>query len=168
MDDPFFCACFCLSLKHSIPFCTMVDLQLSFYRPLCYKSRVHCPLLHDLRTKSAIPTGVHSYFVVSSFKCEGNNGCHDLIPNPCMLCSCKRLLVVLLGAHHSGQTRSTTSWSVQDSLCYALCTWSWRRTAVTLSVQTAKLVNRYKSATSYPLSDHGILDSQINITMLEY
>jgi hypothetical protein len=26
--------------------------------------------------------GVHSYFVVSSFKCEGKNRCHDLIPNP--------------------------------------------------------------------------------------
>ena len=36
----------------------MHDLQLSFYCPLC------C-------TTSAILAGAHSYFVISSFKCEG-------------------------------------------------------------------------------------------------
>ena len=55
--------------------------QLSFYRPLCYNSRAHCPLLQFLCTTSAILAGAHSYFVVSSFKCEGKNSYHDLIPN---------------------------------------------------------------------------------------
>ena len=45
-------------LDESYPFCMMLDLQLSFYYPL----------LHCLHTKSAILAGVHSYFVVSSFK----------------------------------------------------------------------------------------------------
>ena len=58
-------------------FCTTLDLQLSFYRLLCYNSRAHCPLLQCLRTTSAIQAGAHSCFVVSSFKCEGNNSCHD-------------------------------------------------------------------------------------------
>ena len=58
-----------------------LDLQLSFYRPLCY-NRAHCPLLLCLRTTSAILSGAYSYFVVLSFKCEGTNSCHDLIPNP--------------------------------------------------------------------------------------
>ena len=65
-----------------IPFCTTLDLQLSFYPLLCYNSRAHCPLLQCLRTTSAILAGARSYFVVSSFKCEGKNSCHDLIPNP--------------------------------------------------------------------------------------
>ena len=26
-------------------FCTTLDFQLSLYRPLCYNSRTHCPLL---------------------------------------------------------------------------------------------------------------------------
>ena len=62
----------------------MLDLQLSFYRPLCY-NRAHCPLLQCLNTISAILAGAHSYFVVSSFKCEGKNSCYDLIPNPCII-----------------------------------------------------------------------------------
>ena len=37
-----------------IPFCTTLDLQLTFYRPLCYNSRAHCPLLQCLRATSAI------------------------------------------------------------------------------------------------------------------
>ena len=57
-------------------------LQLSFYHPLCYNSRANCPLLQCLCTKSGILAGTHSYFVVSSFKCEGKNSCQDLIPNP--------------------------------------------------------------------------------------
>ena len=64
----------------SIPFCMTVDLQPNFYGHLCYNSRVHSPLLQPLRTTSAILAGAH-YFAVS-FKCEGKNSCHDLIPNP--------------------------------------------------------------------------------------
>ena len=56
-------------------------LKLTFYRPLCYNSRTHCSLLQCLRTSSAILAGAHSYFVLSSFKWEGKNRCHDFIPN---------------------------------------------------------------------------------------
>ena len=63
----------------SIPFCTTLDLQLSFYRSLCYKRTAHCPLLKCLHTTSAILAGPHSYLVVSSFKCEWKNSCYDLI-----------------------------------------------------------------------------------------
>ena len=66
----------------SHPFCTTLDLQLSFYRPLCYNSRAYCTLMQNLCTTSAILAGAHSYFVVSSFKCEGENSCHGLIPKP--------------------------------------------------------------------------------------
>ena len=66
----------------SHPFFMMLDLQLSFYCTLYYNSRVHCPLLQCLCTTSAILAGAHSYFVVSSFKCEGKNSYHDLNPNP--------------------------------------------------------------------------------------
>jgi hypothetical protein len=59
-----------------------LDLQLSFYRPLCYYSRALCPLLQCLRTTSAILASAHSYFVVSSFKCVEKISCHGLIPNP--------------------------------------------------------------------------------------
>ena len=59
----------------------MRDLEVSFCRPLCYESIAHCPLLQYLRTTSAIVTGAHSYFAVSSLKCEGKNSCHDLIRN---------------------------------------------------------------------------------------
>ena len=65
----------------SMPFSMMLDLQL-FYRSLCYNSRSHYSLLQCLRTACAILAGTHSSFVVSSFKCEGKNSCHDLIPNP--------------------------------------------------------------------------------------
>ena len=58
------------------------DLQLSFYHPLCYNSRAQCPLLQCLHTTSARLAGAHSYFVISSFKCEGKICCHDLIPRP--------------------------------------------------------------------------------------
>ena len=34
-------------------------------------SRAHCPLLQFLHTTNAIIADAHSYFVVSSFKCEG-------------------------------------------------------------------------------------------------
>ena len=57
----------------SHPFCTTIDLQLSLYRPLCYNSRAHCSLLQCLRITSAILASTHSYFVISSFKCEGKN-----------------------------------------------------------------------------------------------
>ena len=63
----------------SHPFCTTLDLQLSFYCPLCYNIRAHYPLLQYLRTTSAILPGAYSYFAVSSFKCDGKNSCHDLI-----------------------------------------------------------------------------------------
>ena len=47
-------------------------LTTKFILPfVCYNSRAHCPLLQCLRTTSAILAGTHSYFVVSSFKCEG-------------------------------------------------------------------------------------------------
>ena len=61
------------------PFFRTLELQLSFYRSLCYNSRSHCPLLQCLLIKSAIQAGAHSYFVIS-FKCEGKKCCHDLIP----------------------------------------------------------------------------------------
>ena len=63
----------------SHPFYTTLDLQLSFYRPMCYKIRPHCPLLQCPRTTSAILAGAHSYFI-SSFKYEEKNSCHGLIP----------------------------------------------------------------------------------------
>ena len=66
----------------SRPFCTTLNLQLSFYLALWYNSRAHRPLLQCQRTKSIILAGAHSYFVVSSFKFEGKNSCHDLIHNP--------------------------------------------------------------------------------------
>ena len=47
-----------------------------------FNSIAHCPLLQCLRTTSVILAGVHSYFVVSSFKFEGKNSCHGLIPKP--------------------------------------------------------------------------------------
>ena len=34
-------------LVESHPFCTTLHLQLSFYRPLCYNCRAHCPLLQS-------------------------------------------------------------------------------------------------------------------------
>ena len=37
-----------------IPLYMMLDLQLSFYRLVCYKSRAHCSLLQCLHTTSAI------------------------------------------------------------------------------------------------------------------
>jgi hypothetical protein len=70
-----------LTSHESHPFCRTLVLQLSFYCHLCYNSRAHYPLLQFLRTTSAILAGAHSYFVVS-FKCEGENSCYDLIPNP--------------------------------------------------------------------------------------
>ena len=65
--------------------CTTLDLQLSLYCPLCYNSIDHCPLLQCLHTTSAILAGANSYFVVSLFKCEGKNSCHDLISKPCII-----------------------------------------------------------------------------------
>ena len=65
----------------SNPFCMTLDLQLSFYRSLCYNSRPYCPLLQCLRTTSTILAGAHFNFVISTFKCEWKNSCHDLIPN---------------------------------------------------------------------------------------
>jgi hypothetical protein len=59
------------TMHKSHPFCTTLDLQLSFYRPLCYNNRAPRPPLQCLRTTSAIVASVHSYFVVSLFKCEG-------------------------------------------------------------------------------------------------
>ena len=58
-------------LVESNPFFMALDLQLSFYCPLCYNSRAHCPLLQCLCTRSAILADAHTYFVVSSFKREG-------------------------------------------------------------------------------------------------
>ena len=49
-------------------------LRTEFLSLLCCNSRAHCHLLQCLR--------LLCYFVVSSLKCEGKNGCHDLIPNP--------------------------------------------------------------------------------------
>ena len=56
----------------SIPFCTTVDLQLSFYRPLGYNSRAHCLLLQCRLTTSAILVGARSNCVMSAFKYEGS------------------------------------------------------------------------------------------------
>ena len=50
----------------------------SFHRPCVKISR--CLLLHCLRTICVILAGLHSYFVVPSFKCEGKNSCCVLIP----------------------------------------------------------------------------------------
>ena len=60
-------------LVKSHPFGTTLDLQLSFYHLLCYNSRAHCPLLQCLCTTSVILAGKRSYFVVSSFRCDGKN-----------------------------------------------------------------------------------------------
>ena len=38
---------------------------------LCLEDRTNCVILQCLCTTSAILAGAHSYFVVSSFKCEG-------------------------------------------------------------------------------------------------
>ena len=57
-------------LVKSHAFCTTIDLQLNFYHPLCYNSRAQCLLLQCLHTTSALLAGAHSYFMVSSFKCE--------------------------------------------------------------------------------------------------
>jgi hypothetical protein len=54
-------------------------LRTEFYRPMCYNSWAHCSLLQCLHA-SVILADVHSYFVASSFKWEGKNSCHDLIP----------------------------------------------------------------------------------------
>ena len=58
---------------------TKLDLHLNFYHPLCYNSTA---IEMSIVGISAILAGAHSYLVVSSFKCEGNNSCDDLIPNP--------------------------------------------------------------------------------------
>ena len=84
-------------LVESHPFCTTLDLQLSFYRPMCNNSRLHCPLLQCLRTTSAILAGAHSYFVVSSLNVKGNSF-HDLIPNPLLQCL-RTTSAILAGAH---------------------------------------------------------------------
>ena len=55
---------------------------MSFYRPLYYNSRAHCPLQQCLRTTSATLAGPHSYVVISLFKREQKSSCHDLIPEP--------------------------------------------------------------------------------------
>ena len=68
-------------LIESHPFCTTLNLQLSFCHPLCYNSRAHCPLLQCIHT-SAILAGAYSYFLVPTFKCEGKNSCHCLITYP--------------------------------------------------------------------------------------
>ena len=60
--------------------CASIDLAKCC--PLGYNSRGHCLLLQYLHTTSTILAGAQFYFVVSSFKCEGKNSCHDLIPNP--------------------------------------------------------------------------------------
>ena len=69
-------------LVKSHPFCMTLDLQLSFYRLLCYNSIAQCHLLQCLRTTSAVLADAHSYFVISPFKCEGKNSRRDLILNP--------------------------------------------------------------------------------------
>ena len=53
-------------LVESHTFCTTLDLQLSFYGPLCYNCRAHCLLLQCLRTMNVILAGAHYYFMVSS------------------------------------------------------------------------------------------------------
>ena len=57
-------------------------IKLSFYWLLSYDSRAHCSLLQFLRSTTAILAGAYSYFVLSSFKFEGKNSYHDLIPSP--------------------------------------------------------------------------------------
>ena len=61
----------------------MLDLQLSFYRPL-YTSGAHCPLLQFLRYTRFILAGAQTYFVVPLFKWERKISFHDLVPNPRM------------------------------------------------------------------------------------
>ena len=93
----------------------MFDLQLSFYQPLCYNSRAHYPLLQSLGTISAILTGEHSYFAVSTFKCGGKNSCHDLLSNPhiyqcvVLIINCKLIMkksreVMILSSESSEKT----------------------------------------------------------------
>jgi hypothetical protein len=47
-----------------------------------------------ITTTSAILDGAHSFLVVSSFKCEGNICCHNLIPNPYMLTTHRGMLLM--------------------------------------------------------------------------
>ena len=49
------------------PILHTLDLPLSFYRPLCYNSRAHCPLLQCLST--IIPTLVYIYKCVCVCVC---------------------------------------------------------------------------------------------------
>ena len=89
-------------LMESHPFCTTLDLQLSFCRPLCYNSRTHNPLQLCLHTTSALLAGVHFYFMVSSFKCEVKSSWHELIPNPSIFwhfpfpCDILLLLIIII------------------------------------------------------------------------
>ena len=61
----------------SIPLCTMLDLQLSFYYPLCYNSRAHCPLLQCVCTTSAILAVFFLWY--DHLNVRGTITCHDLI-----------------------------------------------------------------------------------------
>ena len=75
-------------------------LTTGFYRPLCYNSRAHCPLLQCPHTTSAILPGAHSYFVVSLFKYERKNSCHDLVPNPRIICCMITKNQTAVSIHH--------------------------------------------------------------------
>ena len=89
MNGPFFLCLFLpVAQVVSVPFCTTLDLQLSFYRPLCYNSRAHCPLLRCLHTTSDIITGAHSYFMVSSFRYEGKKYFHWVSTQPSYVFVC--------------------------------------------------------------------------------
>ena len=66
--------------RESHPFCTTLNAQLSSIA-LCVVIVELTALYCSVRSTSAILGGAHSYFVISSFKCEGKNSCHDIIPN---------------------------------------------------------------------------------------
>ena len=113
------------------PFCTTLDLQRTFCRPLFYNSRAHCPLLQCLHTTSPILAGVHSYFAVSSFKCEGENSWHDLIPNPCKY----ELLRTGLCIKEIQLCRGIQTWSRRERLIPSNITDTWAFQAAVMSVK---------------------------------
>ena len=83
----------------------MLVLQLSFYCPLCYNSRAHCPLLQSLCTTSAILAGAHYYFVVPSFKCEGKIVAINYSPTLVYICNtlyriCMYIMLIIWNRHY--------------------------------------------------------------------
>ena len=65
----------------SVPFYMTLDLQLSFYRPLCYISGAHYLPLQCLCTTSTILAAAYSYLWYHRLNVNEKNSCHHVIPN---------------------------------------------------------------------------------------